>query len=180
MSDGQAMFPASFETARLALRPMQIEDAKAIFERYAQDVEVTRYLTWRPHTSIKQAESYVQACLKAETSRTYMLLQRKTGEIVGAFDLRQAGQARLEYGYVLARPFWGRGLMTEALAEVVDWALRQPSIWRIGAVADVENVGSIRVMEKAGLECEGVLRRWIVHPNASDAPRDCLSFAKTR
>ena len=159
---------------------MQIEDAKAIFDGYAQDAEVTRYLTWRPHTSIEQTESYVRACIEGTTSRTYMLVQRSTGEIIGAFDLRKAGQARLEYGYVLARPFWGRGLMTEALAKMVDWALRQPSIWRIGAVADVDNAASIRVMEKAELECEGVLRRWIIHPNASNVPRDCFSFAKTR
>ena len=40
--------------------------------------------------------------------------------------------------------------MTEALTEVAGWALRQPSIWRIDAVADIENIGSMRVMEKPG------------------------------
>jgi [ribosomal protein S5]-alanine N-acetyltransferase len=71
---------------------------------------------------------------------------------------------------VLARPTWGQGLMTEALSEVVGWALRQPGIWRIGDVCDVENLASARVMEKAGLEREGVLRRWGVHPNLGEVP----------
>lgn len=173
------MFPESFETARLTLRPIDTDDARAIFDSYGQDPEVTRYLTWRPHMSIEETHSYVRACMKAENARVYMLLERKGG-VVGAFDLRNVGQTRLEYGCVLARRFWNRGFMTEALTEVVDWALRQPSIWRIGAVADAENVGSLRVMEKAGLHREGVLRRWLIHPNMSDIPRDCVSFAKTR
>jgi [ribosomal protein S5]-alanine N-acetyltransferase len=70
--------------------------------------------------------------------------------------------------------------MTEALTEVVSWALQQPSIFRIGAVCDVENIASARVMEKAGLLREGLLRRWLVHPNVGDDPRDCWSYARVR
>jgi RimJ/RimL family protein N-acetyltransferase len=70
--------------------------------------------------------------------------------------------------------------MTEALSHVVDWALRQPGIWRIGDVCDVDNLASARVMQKAGLTLEGVARRWAIHPNVSEAPRDCFSYAKVR
>ena len=63
------------------------------------------------------------------------------------------------------------------MAEVVDWALRQSSVWRIG---DVENLASARVMEKASLEREGVLRRWGGDPNLGETPRDCFSYAKVR
>ena len=70
--------------------------------------------------------------------------------------------------------------MTEALAEVVGWALAQPPVFRVGAVCDVENAASARMMEKAGLAREGLLRRWLVHPNIGAEPRDCFSFARTR
>ena len=70
--------------------------------------------------------------------------------------------------------------MTEALTTVADWALNQPSIWRIGDLCDVENLASARVMEKAGFFREGVLVRWSMHPNVSDRPRDCFSFAKVK
>jgi RimJ/RimL family protein N-acetyltransferase len=70
--------------------------------------------------------------------------------------------------------------MTEVLSEVAAWALRQPSIFRISAVCDVDNVGSARVLEKSGCAREGVLRRWLVHPNVSDDPRDCYSYARVR
>ena len=50
----------------------------------------------------------------------------------------------------------------------------------VGDVCDVENKASARVMEKAGLEREGMLRHWIIHPNISCKPRDWLSYAKVR
>jgi ribosomal-protein-alanine N-acetyltransferase len=141
---------------------------------------VTRYLTWYPHASMDQTERYVQMCLAAASSRAYMLVLKATGQVIGVFDLRKTGQAKLDYGFALARPFWGQGLMPEALTEVVAWALRQPSIWRIGGAADVDNRGSIRVMEKAGLRREGVFRKWLIHPNIGAVPRDCVVFSKTR
>ena len=70
--------------------------------------------------------------------------------------------------------------MTEVLTEVVNWALSLPLIFHIGAVCNVENIGSARVMEKAGLVREGLLRRWLMHPNISDEPRDCFSYARAR
>jgi [ribosomal protein S5]-alanine N-acetyltransferase len=70
--------------------------------------------------------------------------------------------------------------MTEVLSLAARWGMRQNDIWRIGAVCDVENRASARVMEKAGLAREGILRRWLVHPNISGEPRDCFSYALTR
>ena len=109
-----------------------------------------------------------------------MLLGREDNLVRGAFALRQRAPHRLDCGYVLARPYWRQGLMTEILNEVTDWALRQHSVYRIGAVCDVDNVGSARLLEKTGFVREGLLRRWLVHPNISDKPRDCYSYARVR
>jgi [ribosomal protein S5]-alanine N-acetyltransferase len=62
----------------------------------------------------------------------------------------------------------------------VAWALTQPAIFRIGSVCDVDNIGSARVMEKSGLVREGLLRRWLIHPNISPEPRDCFLYALVR
>ena len=114
-------------------------------------------------------------CLDTPLSeaRTYVLRGGGDGVLRGAFELRQPEAHRLEFGYVLARRWWGLGLMTEMLTEVTGWALRQQNVFRIGSLCDVENIASARVMEKAGMLREGVLRRWIIHPNISDEPRDC-------
>jgi [ribosomal protein S5]-alanine N-acetyltransferase len=107
-------------------------------------------------------------------------LGRSNGRLLGASELQRPERHRRDCGYVLARVFWGRDLTTEALAHVIHWAMRQDGIWRIGAGCDAENFASARVMEKAGLVTEGILRRWIIHPNVSSERRDWLSCAKVR
>ena len=174
------MFPDTFETPRLILRPIAAHDAAPIFDTYAQDAEVTRYLTFRPHTSIADTEAYIARCLAATGYRAYVLTGRDDPTIRGALDVRLDRPHAIGYGYVLARRWWGQGLMTEALSEVVRWALSREEIWRIGDVCDVDNLASARVMEKSGLAREGILRRWSVHPTISDEPRDCFSYARTR
>jgi RimJ/RimL family protein N-acetyltransferase len=174
------MFPTSLQTHRLLFRPISADDAQAIFDAYAQDPQVTKFLIWRPHRSVKDTEAYIDKCLSATSSRTYVLLGRRDEEIKGAFRLRDLGNNGIACGYVLARAWWGRGLMTEALSEVANWTLNQKNIWRIGAVCDVDNVASAKVMQKAGFEREGLLRRWLIHPNLSDQPRDCYMFSKVK
>jgi len=176
------MLPANFHTARLALRPIAHDDAGAIFDGYAQDAAVTRFVVWRPHRSRSDTEAFVAQCLATppDVSQTYVIAGRRDGDLRGTFALRRITSHRLDCGYVLARPWWGQGLMTEALTEIVGWAMQQPAIFRIGAVCDVDNIGSARAMEKAGLLREGLLRRWLVHPNVSEEPRDCWSYARAR
>lgn len=176
------MLPETFHTMRLILRPITLQDADSIFANYAQDTTATRFLIWRPHRSRNDTEEYIGRCIGApqDAARTYVLADRNSRDVRGSFALRVATPHCLDCGYVLARPWWGQGLMTEVLVEVVTWALRQPAVYRIGAVCDVENIGSARVMEKAGLVREGLLRRWLVHPNISDEPRDCFIYARTR
>ena len=66
------MLPDTFETARLLLRPVTIVDADAIFDTYAQDEEVPRYVLWRPHRSRSETQAYVERCIAtpAEVERT--------------------------------------------------------------------------------------------------------------
>jgi RimJ/RimL family protein N-acetyltransferase len=70
--------------------------------------------------------------------------------------------------------------MPEALRPIVDWALQQKEIYRIWAFCDVDNRASARVLEKIGMQREGVLRRWFVHPNMGDVPRDCFCYARIK
>lgn len=174
------MLPDTFRTTRLLLRPVAVEDTDAIFDTYAQDEEVARYVIWRPHRNREETQAYIERCIATprEVERTYMLVGNDDHPVRGAFALRRRAPHRLDCGYVLARRWWGQGLMTEALSEVALWALRQPSIFRIGAVCDVDNIASARVLEKSGFGREGVLQRWLVHPNISDEPRDCYSYAR--
>src|SRR5271165_2498543 len=85
---GLPMLPDRLETERLILRPIARGDALAIFAGYAQDPEVARYLIWRPHRRLTETEAYIGRCLAAASarSRTYALVGRTEGRLLGAFD----------------------------------------------------------------------------------------------
>ena len=108
-----------------------------------------------------------------------MIAKKDDRQLIGMIGLKVDGH-KAELGYVLARAYWNTGYMTEAARAVVKWALEQKGIYRVWAVCDVENQPSARVMEKIGMQREGVLRRWIMHPNRSDEPRDCYCYSMTK
>lgn len=177
--------PERLETTRLVLRRPVMTDARAMFENYSRDPEVTRYLQFRPHPHIDETRAFLRRCAgvwRRGTAFPWVIVLRDSGELAGGIEIRpEAGAGhRIEIGYILARRHWGQGYMTEALRAVSDWALAQPGVHRVWAECDVENVGSARVMEKAGFEREGVLRRWAVFPNRGDVPRDVVRYSRVR
>jgi len=174
--------PHRLDTERLILRPASVDDAPAIFEAYARDPEVTRYLIWRPHETIDDTRTFLRSCEAAwESGSAYawVLALRSNERVIGMIDLRPQTH-HAEIGYVLARPYWRHGYMSEALRAVVTCALAQPEVYRVWAVCDVDNAASARLLEGVGFRYEGILRRWSVHPNASEEPRDCLCYAVTK
>jgi [ribosomal protein S5]-alanine N-acetyltransferase len=174
--------PATIETARLRLRRPTLDDAEAIFTTYARDPEATRYVSFRTHLSPADAREYVQQCSAGWAGNgpfTWAIVSRESGRLVGTIDIRPQGP-RFELGYILGREYWGRGYMTEVVRAVSDWVLAQPEVHRVWAVCDVDNLASARVMEKSGMEREGRLRRWALHPNVSATPRDFWCYARVK
>jgi RimJ/RimL family protein N-acetyltransferase len=181
MPDSRIIPPESFTTARLLLRKPRAEDAPLIFAAYAQDPEVTRYLTFRPHRDLRDAHEAVERFLEAwRSGKSYcwLIFRRDREELLGAISARS--DQGINLGYLLAGPSWGKGFMSEALSAVVEWAFSVPSVFRVWAVCDLENNASARLLEKNGFRQEGILRKWSLHPNVSDVPRDCYCYAKTR
>lgn len=174
--------PERIPTERLVLRKPRTEDASVLFERYARDPEVTRYLSWKPHKSLQETEQFLLACgqlWRTGKDFSYAITLKDEDSLIGMFSMHPMTM-KIEVGYALARPYWGKGYMTEALRAVIAWALKQPDIYRVQAFCDVENIASRRVMEKAGMTREGRLRRFALHKNISDEPRDAYLYAVVR
>jgi [ribosomal protein S5]-alanine N-acetyltransferase len=174
--------PIMFTTRRLLLRQPQLDDALPIFTTYAQDPDVTRYLVWRPHTSVANTEAFLECCLRGwqhGTEYTYVITDAQSHHLFGMVSLRLSGFAA-SLGYVLARHAWGQAIMAEAIQPVIDWTLNLPAIFRVWAVCDVDNRASARVMEKVGMHQEGLMRRGVLHPNISSEPRDCWLYARVK
>ncbi|HTM08347.1 MAG TPA: GNAT family N-acetyltransferase [Verrucomicrobiae bacterium] len=174
--------PQVIDTERLRLRSAFESDAEAIFAAYGQDHDVTMYLAWRPSGKLEDTREHLRLTAKARDegkALQWVILRKDDEALLGMIGGRIDGH-KVELGYVLAKAYWNKGYMTEAVRAVIDWALREPDIFRVWAVCDIENPASARVMEKVGMKREGVLRRWSIHPTRSADPRDCYSYAITK
>ncbi|MCE8440890.1 GNAT family N-acetyltransferase [Rhodovulum sulfidophilum] len=173
--------PDEFEIDRYHLRRVNLDDAQAIFDSYATDAEVTRFLGWTPHQSVAETTAFLKiAAAEWDSGKGFPLVafdRRQPAELVGMFHPHLIGH-RVSYGYVLRASAWGKGCASEVMGWLVDHALSHPSIHRAEAFCDVEHPASARVMEKAGMVREGILRRYFRHPNISDVPRDCFIYSK--
>ncbi|MBN1268408.1 MAG: GNAT family N-acetyltransferase [Kiritimatiellae bacterium] len=171
--------PRIIKTRRLILRPPKMADARAIFETYATDPVVTQYLVWKPHKNIRETRAFLSDARKSwrnDTEYIWAMTLKKTGQVVGGIGLIPGG-SRMELGYVLAQPLWGRGLTTEAGRAVLAWAMKKKNVYRVWATCDVDNKASARVLEKLGMKREGVLRKWMLRPAFGRVPRDCFCYS---
>ncbi len=150
------------ETERLLLRPLAAGDAEAIFA-YASDPEVARWTTWEAHDTVEASRGFLAMCLDAYAGGEHgpwALIAKDEGRLCGTvgFTYWRQPHRRAELGYALARRLWGRGLMTEAVREMLRFGFAEMGCNRIEARCVPENIGSARVMEKVGMTFEGVLR----------------------
>ena len=120
--------PERIETARLVLRRPRLDDAAAIFARYASVPEVTHYLSFPRHVSIDQTRAFLDFC-DDEWRRwpvgPYLIEHRHDGRLLGGTGLGFESPWCASTGYLLARDAWGQGFATEALAAMVVVARRR-------------------------------------------------------
>jgi RimJ/RimL family protein N-acetyltransferase len=177
--------PDQIDTEHIRLRQPEIADAHSIFEAYAQDPEVCRFMIWTPHTSELATREFIESCIAAwqtESRRPYVITGRDDNIAIGMIEARIYGitGTTVDVGYVLARSHWGKGLMPEAITALADIALVNASIYRVQASCDTDNIPSQRALEKSGFKREGRLERYTVHPNISSEPRACFMYGLCR
>ncbi|HKE86083.1 MAG TPA: GNAT family N-acetyltransferase [Vicinamibacterales bacterium] len=174
--------PLRIETARLILRPPHSNDATAIFERYAGDPDVTRYLGWPRHHSVEQAEGFVQFSTqewKRWPAGPYLIFSRDGGELLGGTGFGFQTQRDAMTGYVLARDAWGRGYATEVLAALVDLAPGL-GISRLRALCHPEHRPSQRVLEKCGFVRDHTWVEFVEFPNLEPGTQqEALCFVRS-
>lgn len=150
------------KTPRLLLRKLKLEDAADMFE-YASDPEVAREVVWEPHRSIEDSREFIDSVVrKYADKRTseWGLVLKETGRLAGTcgFVWWKPEHAKAEFGYALSRRYWGRGLMTEAVAAVIEFGFSRMKLHRLEARCIITNTGSEKVMLKNGMKYEGLQR----------------------
>ncbi len=162
------------------MRPPRADDARRMFERYASDPRVTRFLGWPTHRTLADTAAFLSFC-DSEWRRwpagPFVIESRASGALLGSTGLGFETREQAATGYVLAHDAWGFGYATEALAAMRDLASRL-GVTRLYALCHPEHRASSRVLEKCGFAFEGTLQGYAEFPNLD--PRvhgDVLCYA---
>src|SRR5262245_64321135 len=123
----------TWETSRLLAKPAAVVDAQVVFDDYARDPAVAKYMTWTPHRSVAETKEFLSRCERVwieGAAFPWSLWSKHDGSFVGLIEVRVRASA-VDLGYALARRWWRQGLMSEAVTAVIEWALAQPTIYRV-------------------------------------------------
>lgn len=162
MADIYGYMP-DIETSRLRLRKLTMRDAGDIFE-YGSDPIVARHVLWSAYKNIGEARGYLRFMLRKYRMgepASWGIELKQNGKIIGTIGFMwiQYDNAAAEAGYSLSRAYWNKGIMTEALAALIDYGFRCLRLNRIEAQHEIDNPASGAVMRKCGMQHEGTLRQ---------------------
>ena len=120
-----------------------------------------------PYTR-KDAEEFIEAMLSVNPEKTYafaIVSEEKVVGSIGVFRRDNIHSRTAEMGYFIAEPCWGKGIGTSAVRQICTYIFENTDIIRIFAEPFSNNPGSCRILEKAGFQMEGLLRKNAVKNN---------------
>lgn len=147
-------------TPRLVLRRFRLDDAEAMFRNWASDSEVTKFLTWPAHENTEVTRFVLKDWIEHYAhSDYYQWAIEFEGQPIGSISV-VSGNDRAEMvhlGYCIGKPWWHRGIMTEALTAVIRFFFEEVGANRIETRHDPNNPHSGDVMKKCGMIFEGTM-----------------------
>ncbi|CUX26770.1 GNAT family N-acetyltransferase [Clostridium sp. C105KSO13] len=153
------------ETERLLLRKFIMSDARSMYENWASDKEVTKYLTWPSHKDLEIStaiiKEWVDSYKECDFYQWAIILKEESDFPIGSIGVTHIDErvSVAQVGYCIGRKWWHKGITTEALSAIIEFLFDSVDIQRIEARHDPENTNSGAVMKKAGMMYEGTLRK---------------------
>ena len=160
------------KSKRLYLRHLVIEDAEHIFN-YAKNINVSKFVTWDSHVTIKDSIKFVKSILKIykifPISNLGIVINENFNEtVIGTIGLLQKQRMSLntyELGFAINENYWGKGYAYEAAISLLKHCFDNYIIQRVEATCMIENIKSYKLMEKIGMKREGILRKYVFKNN---------------
>ena len=152
----------TLRTKRLTLRPARMSDAADLYE-YSKDPEVARHVLWDAHQSVGDSRGYLRYAVRQyrqDLPASWGIELKENHKLIGTIGFMWINRDHnsAEVGYSLAREYWNRGIMSEALSAVLNEGFMDLNLHRIEAQHEVDNPASGRVMVKCGMMYEGCVR----------------------
>lgn len=148
------------ETDRLILRRFTVDDAPKMYENWASDEEVAKYLTWPAHAGEDVTAELLAgwtACYREMNYYNWCMQLKEDGELIGnisVVEMKEQVQSAT-MGYCIGRKYWHQGFTSEALKAVMDFLFDEVGVNRVEAIHDARNPHSGQVMKKCGMLYEG-------------------------
>ncbi len=168
--------PEELTDGVLRLRPWKLDDVPALVAA-CNDPTLSRWLPNMPSPYTEAAgREFIESQPErnAEGSGNVGVFDAQTGELLGACGFGEKPSERVEFGYWVASAHRGRGIAPRALRLIARWVAENTGAKRLQLHADVENVASQRVAEKAGFTREGIQRSWM---DIRGERRDMVSYS---
>lgn len=148
------------ETDRLILRRFTVEDAEKMYQNWASDPEVTKFLTWPTHGNAEVTRALLTDWVSSyENADKYewCIALKENDEPVGSMGVVHCNEKvqSMEIGYCIGREYWHQGITSEALAAVMRFLLEEVGVYRVESRHDPRNPHSGDVMKKCGMRYEG-------------------------
>ena len=170
------------ETKRLVLRRVSLNDVNNVYAEILGKEDRLYFLDWNYVSDINKAKVFIEDIIKSYSKEYYffwVIEEKVTQKFVGCiFVCNSDIRKRLaEIEYVASEEIQGKGYMTETLHKVIDFLIEEVGYYRIEGVCNVENKASSRVMEKAGMILEGILRGRALNLNENRNPGDLKIYS---
>ncbi len=173
----------NIETDRLILRPFTSSDIDDVFS-YASDPKMTRFVTWEAHKTKEDSRTFLEWIASATSHDKdklffiYAVVLKGTNGVIGTIDFKNKNKFCAQVDYSIGKKYWNNGYVSEGVKAIVEWSYNSlPEITRYQAFCQPENIGSRKVMEKVGMEYEGLLRKYFV---IKGIPVDVVHYALIR
>lgn len=151
----------ALETQRLILRPWMLDDLEDFYE-YAKNPNIGPNAGWEPHKDKEVTLKVLKAFMEPSEDEVRAIVYKENNKVIGSIgvhnDKRRTGLNGKMIGYVLSEDYWGKGLMTEAVKEVIRYLFEEVKLEIISCYHYPFNTQSKRVIEKSGFTYEGTLR----------------------
>jgi len=152
------------ETERLILRRFLLEDAEYIFKNWANDDEVTKYLTWSSHKNVNETISIREKWMSEYEKKDFYqwaIVLKEINEPIGSISVvKQSDDIQMVHiGYCIGKKWWNKGITSEALSTLIKFFFEEVGINRIESRYDPNNPNSGKVMAKCGMKYEGHMRQ---------------------
>ena len=154
------------ETERLILRPYSVKDAQAMYDNWASDKDVTKYLMWPAHKDPSVSEGVLRGWTadysKKDNYHWAIVYREASDEPIGDIAVVKPIDDRVKsahIGYCIGKAWWHKGITSEALKAVMDFLFDEVGVNRIESRHDPRNPHSGAVMRKCGMKFEGTLRQ---------------------